>query len=200
MTFLLSSGIIQKSVGGDVLINMVNDINWPQTRRWLRLDEGAVPRPYRDSKGIWTVGYGHNMEANPIPLDILEMIMVNPVPEDGIYPRSLDVLEKCGGLNSDAATALLNIDIESVLSWLIPIFPGWDLWVPPRKSALVNMGFNLGPKRFQAFDTFIPLVQAAQWIGAADDLSNTEVAHELIPRYRRIGGTIRTGEWPLELS
>ena len=81
-------------------MNTVNEINWPQTRRWLRLDEGAVPRPYRDSKGIWTVGYGHNMEANPIPLDILDMIMVNPVPEDGVYPRSLDLGQTLLGIRS----------------------------------------------------------------------------------------------------
>jgi len=27
--------------------------------------EGFKPKSYKDSKGIWTIGYGHNMEADP---------------------------------------------------------------------------------------------------------------------------------------
>lgn len=29
-------------------------------------DEGRRDRPYRDSKGILTIGYGHNLEAAPL--------------------------------------------------------------------------------------------------------------------------------------
>ena len=32
----------------------------------LKRDEGRRDRPYRDTKGILTIGYGHNLEAAPL--------------------------------------------------------------------------------------------------------------------------------------
>ena len=32
----------------------------------LKRDEGRKDRPYRDSRGILTIGYGHNLEAAPL--------------------------------------------------------------------------------------------------------------------------------------
>lgn len=31
----------------------------------LKRDEGRRPRPYRDTREVWTVGYGHNLESGP---------------------------------------------------------------------------------------------------------------------------------------
>jgi lysozyme len=31
----------------------------------LRRDEGHRDRPYQDSVGVWTVGYGHNLQGGP---------------------------------------------------------------------------------------------------------------------------------------
>lgn len=39
----------------------------------LRRDEDKVAVPYQDSKGIWTVGYGHKM-TNPLPDYIVESL------------------------------------------------------------------------------------------------------------------------------
>jgi len=43
----------------------------------LKLDEGKAPgdRGYVCSAGYWTIGYGHNIETNPIPEHIAEGLL-----------------------------------------------------------------------------------------------------------------------------
>lgn len=43
-----------------------------QTEKTLRKDEGYRRFPYRDSRGILTIGIGWNLEANGLPDDIIE--------------------------------------------------------------------------------------------------------------------------------
>jgi len=35
-------------------------------QKQLTLEEGSKNKAYKDSKGIWTIGIGHNLEARPI--------------------------------------------------------------------------------------------------------------------------------------
>ena len=43
----------------------MNDLTRLRTLSALRDDEGRQPRPYRDSEGKLTVGYGHCLETGP---------------------------------------------------------------------------------------------------------------------------------------
>jgi lysozyme len=43
----------------------VNDITRARLLADLREDEGWRARPYQDSVGVWTVGYGHNLQDGP---------------------------------------------------------------------------------------------------------------------------------------
>lgn len=48
---------------------------WPgsaQAEKTIRKDEGYRKFPYRDSRGILTIGIGWNLEANGLPDDIIE--------------------------------------------------------------------------------------------------------------------------------
>lgn len=40
----------------------------------VREHEGYELQPYADSKGIWTVGVGHNMEAKPLPREVVDLL------------------------------------------------------------------------------------------------------------------------------
>lgn len=40
----------------------------------LERDEGRRPRAYRDSRGIWTVGVGHNLESTPFSDHVIDVI------------------------------------------------------------------------------------------------------------------------------
>lgn len=42
----------------------------------LKHDEGLRLRPYKDSREIWTIGYGHNLESGGISLAVAEQILI----------------------------------------------------------------------------------------------------------------------------
>ena len=44
--------------------------------RQLKIDEGLRLKPYKDSVGILTIGYGHNLEDKGIPIDIAEKLLL----------------------------------------------------------------------------------------------------------------------------
>lgn len=41
----------------------------------LRRDEGLRLKPYQDTVGVWTIGYGHNLSAKPITKQAAEWIL-----------------------------------------------------------------------------------------------------------------------------
>lgn len=169
-------------------------------RLWLSIDEGVEPMPYQDDDGIWTVGIGHNLEANGLPFSIVQMIEPAATASKCPFPACLSFLQAQGGLEDVEIDTLYQIDIQAVRGWLEPIFPDWATWAPPRWAAIQNMAFNLGPTRFGEFTTFIPLCQAKNWAGAANDLRGSLVFRELTTRYTRIADTIESGLWPSILS
>ena len=169
-------------------------------RLWLSIDEGVELMPYQDEDGIWTVGIGHNLEANGLPFTIVQMIEPAATASKCPFPACLAFLQAQGGLEDVEIDTLYQIDIQAVRSWLEPIFPDWATWTPPRWAALQNMAFNLGPTRFAEFTTFIPLCQAKNWTAAANALRGDLVFRELTTRYTRIADTIESGLWPSILS
>lgn len=46
---------------------IVNDDHLQLAENTLNDDEALVLTPYQDTKGIWTVGYGFNLQATPMP-------------------------------------------------------------------------------------------------------------------------------------
>lgn len=45
----------------------------------LKLDEGLMLKPYKDSVGVWTIGYGRNLEKRGISEDEAELLFFNDV-------------------------------------------------------------------------------------------------------------------------
>jgi len=42
----------------------------------LKRDEGCRLKPYKDSLGIWTIGYGHNLESRGISQAVADQILL----------------------------------------------------------------------------------------------------------------------------
>lgn len=96
-------------------------------KRQLIHDEGLRLKPYKDSKGIWTILVGHNMEAKPLSLD-----MQRRLAEDG-------------ALVEMDAIIVLHDDITEHCILLDKYLPWWSTKLDDaRQNALVNMAFNLG--------------------------------------------------------
>ena len=51
----------------------MNQIERKQVSSDIRKEEGFRNKPYKDSKGILTIGYGHNLNK-PMPKEVLELL------------------------------------------------------------------------------------------------------------------------------
>lgn len=82
----------------------------------LRRHEGCRLSAYRDTQGIWTIGYGHT----------------GPEVTQGLK------------ITQEEADLLLLNDIREALVVARKFFNKFDLLSPVRKTVIANMAFNLG--------------------------------------------------------
>lgn len=168
------------------------------TRQLIGIDEGDKSKPYQDSRGIWSVALGHNLEANGLPLAVALSVyarlgMTAPNADPVPFPDCLDLIISAGGLTELEIEQLYEIDLKKNCSWLWEL-GWWSTANEARQAACNDMAYNLGPTKAQAFTTFYGLIGKDDWNGAADDLEfQTEVGRELPERYGRLEQLIRTG-------
>jgi lysozyme len=58
-------------------------------RAQLRIDEGVKDRIYRDTRGILTLGVGHNVEAKPLPAKVIDLLLECDIDDAERDARSL---------------------------------------------------------------------------------------------------------------
>lgn len=135
----------------------------------LKLDEGCRLEAYKDSEGIWTIGYGHT-----------------PAKEGQRV-----TIEEAGELLDDDFGAAV-VDAEAVC----PAFAGLD---GPRKGVLVNMAFNLGRKRLSGFRKFLDAVNSGDYEYAAHEMLDSKWAKQVGKRAQRLAFRMSEGSYALRL-
>lgn len=156
----------------------------------LTFDEGKRLTPYKDSRGIWTIGIGHNLQANGVPVGLL------PPDVTLTYPGCLGYLQE-HGLTETQCDQLFHYDILHVCGFLTT-FPWFRVLDVVRQAAVQDMAFNLGEHTFREFTGFCGFLAKGDFKGAADDLRyRTGVFKELPTRYGRLDAMIETGQWPV---
>jgi len=149
--------------------------------------------PYQDPDGIWTVGIGHNLEANGLPPGICGDAPDGINWDDGVLP----FLQSRGGLTPTEIDALFQYDLTIAAQDLLVCLPNAGTLVTPRYAAMVDMVYNLGRAKLLKFNTFLHLMEIGQYAAAAQDLlNNTAVAKQLPKRYGRLAQIITSGDWP----
>jgi lysozyme len=138
-----------------------------QAMNMLKLDEGVVDTPYKDSLGFWTIGVGRFIGKDIYKLRLSERII----------------------------NEMLIEDMEEAWQAVIRIF-GWDLfkdWSAARQLATINLAFNLGQKRLEMFTNTIAAIKKGNWNEAADHLQKSLWAKQVKSRSVRVIHMIRTG-------
>ena len=150
------------------------------TRGLIESDEGRRSRKYRDGKGHWTIGVGHNLDASPACAEVRKLQASAGLPDDDEWlDASID--------------EQYSYDLQANCSWLWRK-PWWGAAGEARQAALNDMAFNLGAPKAQTFVRFYGLCAAGEWEAAGDDLQfNTAVGRELPRRYGRLGQILRSG-------
>ena len=138
----------------------------------LQTDEGWVNFLYDDANGKPVVpGYtliGHPTAAYGFALDVAPLTQQEALPI----------------LNSRAAAVVNNL--TAAIPWISTLSE-------PRQRALGNMAYNLGVAGLETFTTFLGMVQAGDFDGAAADLLQTKWAGEVGARAKQVATLIREG-------
>lgn len=147
----------------------------------LTLDEGKRLKAYRDTKGKWTCGIGHNLDdcgAAPLPRSVSDILT------NGITEAECDVL-----FDHDIARSVADLD---------RYIPWWRSLDPVRQRVLLNMCFNMGwgagtPHGLHTFSNTLALIQSKRYNDAADGMLKSAWAREVGIRAQRLAGMMRNG-------
>lgn len=152
----------------------------------LRRDEGDRLKPYRDSKGLLTIGTGFLIEG--AGRRTLEAIIGHAL-DDAI------------GITQEEDDKALAWCIDSKTAQLYEALPWTRALDEPRLGALLNLAFNMGVHALTTFVTFLSYMADGRYERAAADLFGTkwasDVGKKLDPPGRavRICRQIQTGVW-----
>ncbi|MCC8194339.1 MAG: glycoside hydrolase family protein [Deltaproteobacteria bacterium] len=144
----------------------------------LQRDEGAVRdqdgrhRAYRCPAGKLTIGYGHNLEAQPLP---------------GMGEDSTMLEHEARELLAKDAN-LVKGQVTRALPWTV----GLDF---PRFAVLVNMAFTMGIAGLCSFTNTLEDVRRGDYAGAARRMRASRWAIQVKERARRLIRQMETGQW-----
>lgn len=116
----------------------------------IKQHEGFKAFAYLDETGHWTIGYGRNLDANPLTVPEIKALFPN-----GITPEQGNILFETGE----------NVTLEwlSKYSW-------WSKLSINRQICLLDMGFNLGEKSFAEFVHMIAALEVGNYVEAANQM------------------------------
>lgn len=144
----------------------------------IKRDEGSVKNalgfhvPYRCTMGRLTIGYGHNLDANPL---------------DGIGERS--------AISEAEATRILEEDVRAAKEQVARAFPWAASLAAPRFAVLVNMAFNMGIRGLCSFSDTLAAIQRGAYQDAAGRMLASKWAHQTGNRARRLARQMEAGGW-----
>ena len=146
----------------------------PHLEADLIRDEGVRLRAYRDTRGIWTIGIGHVIQADP-----------------GLTPQLAHLIDP--GIDRSIVDTLFAHDVAGAKLGLSLRLPWWTGLDDVRQDVLVNMAFNLGIGALLAFHEVLGRMRAGDYVGAAAGMLDSAWARQVGPRALRLAEQMRTG-------
>ena len=128
--------------------------------------------PYRCSAGALTIGYGHNLDANPLP---------------GMSAASL--------LSEEQARNLLAEDIYKQEKHLCRTLAFTRTLDPVRYAVLVNMCFNLGIGGLLTFRNTLSDISSGEYTAAARRMLRSRWASQVGKRAVELSRQMDSGVW-----
>jgi lysozyme len=147
----------------------------PQLIESLKIHEGLRLTTYRDSVGKLTVGYGHNLDAKPLPWLRIGVLI----------PKRI-------------AEAILEQDADDAIAALDKFLPWWRQLDDVREQVLAEMAFNMGVNAdprdgLDSFTNTLRAVQGGRWQDAHDGMLASKWAQQVGERARELAEMMRTG-------
>lgn len=173
-------------------VDAVNAIMYPPrkapVRTWdrdklefeLSRDEGKRLKAYRDTKGKWTIGTGHNLSdcgTAPLTRTLQDVLAngINEVEHDLLFDHDINLAEN---------------DLDRKLPW-------WRSLDPVRQRVMLNMCFNMGignkDRGLLSFVNTLGMIERKEFSRAADAMLKSKWAREVGMRANRLSDMMRNG-------
>jgi len=135
----------------------------------VKKHEGYKTQPYRDTVGKWTIGYGRNLEDNPLTVEETVVLFQrvgfkNAVAKDQYFEHLL--------------IRDIKIHTEELKSRLA-MFPMCDA---DEQTVLIDMAFNLGVPSLMSFKGMLHAIDNDDKVGAAAELLDSKYAEQVKTR------------------
>ncbi|MFZ5244135.1 glycoside hydrolase family protein [Enterobacter bugandensis] len=188
------SGIDDKSTINIASTSVYNGTMMSMCVNNLKKHEGFKNTMYKDTAGNITVGIGHLL-ANAAMAASLPFTRTNTIHAHGddieseVSISKGDITSAFNAFKTDSKKAPLNMhlsndaiigqcisDVQTTVSGLKGLYAGFDSFPNSAKTALVDMGFNLGiPRLHSEFPKFNSAVNRKDWNTAANESHRTGI-------------------------
>lgn len=140
----------------------------------IRSDEGLRLTAYQDTRGVWTIGYGYNLQAHGY---------TKTQAAQAIWTK-------------DRAERALSGKIGECVAYLDRTYSAWRNLTGARQAVCVSAVYQLGPRAIPPFAPTIALICRGEYAAAAARMRATAWARQTPNRVRRLADMMATGEWP----
>jgi len=145
-----------------ILIRLVNRI---------KKAEGLRLAPYKDTRGIWTIGYGTtHWDKKPVTKD---------------WPN----------ISEHFAVSMLFSEIVSAGLAAEKFVNNFNILDSIRQEALIEMAYQLGPQGQRGFVKAKEAIEHGNWIIAKEELLDSRWANQTVGRALRIANMIYFGDY-----
>lgn len=144
----------------------------------IKRHEGFSEHVYLCPAGKRTVGYGYNLDANPLKLSSSEIVhaLKNGMAEQEAERLLTRMVGRC-------------IDqLDTGIPWCVDIDP-------VRHDALINMAYNLGIVGLLKFTKTLALIKAGDYPKAADEMLKSKWASDVGHRAVELSAQMRSGNY-----
>lgn len=151
----------------------------------IRDNEGFETKPYKDSKGIWTIGVGLNLEDDEAK-ELLESSGVN-------YKELMERKDSENPLqlSQEQAEKILRLTTLRAVYECKTAYPGYDRYPQHVKEVLLDLMFNMGPETLSTFTRFNSNIKNGTYKDAADLLLKSAYANQVGDRAVRNADKLR---------
>lgn len=135
-------------------------------REFIQRHEGRSNTLYKDSRGLWTIGYGR---------------LIDPTAGGKLSDDEIDYLFQSDIVHTSA--------FARQYDWFTHLSDA-------RQAAILDLLFNLGPKGFATFVKFISAMAENNFEKAASELESSLWYKQVKSRGPEVVALIRTESWP----
>ena len=150
-----------------------------KTIEQLKVHEGFRSRVYNCTEGKNTIGYGFNLDANPLALSEYELQTFRQI-----------------GIKQKRAEELLSAVVVKNTKELYQRLP-WTITLnEARQAVLINMIYNIGIQGFIRFKRTLAFIEQGDYDSAAMGMLQSKWATQVKGRAAELAKQMKTGEFP----